>query len=106
MTATQRQKMSAHFSLTINGSTDAFDRLEPILKRAGVNSERVKPIQFDVQPPDTTVLIVSGMALKALVACFWIYMRETKKKIRLVKGNDFTHVENCTDEQIEKALAD
>ena len=33
-------------------------------------------------------------------------MRESKKKITIVKGSDFTHVENCTDEQIEKVLSD
>ena len=98
--------MGTSFSLTIHGATQEFDALESILEVAGISSERVKPIQFSTEPPDTTVLIVAGMVLKALVGCFRIYMREKKRKITLVKGHTFTQVENCTDEQIEKALSE
>jgi len=98
--------MSNHYSLTVHGAAQEFDKLEPILREAGVGTERVKPIQFSVEPPDTTVLIVTGMVLKALVNCFRIYMAEKKKRITLVKGHTYTSVENCSDEQIEKALSD
>lgn len=98
--------MGTSFSLTIHGAIQEFDALEPILKNAGISTERIKPIQFSVEPPDTTDLIIGGMVLNALVDCFRIYMREKKRKITLVKGHTFTQVENCTDEQIEKALSE
>ena len=97
--------MSEPIELNVRASERIYDELEPYLTRGSVNYERSGMVNFSMDAPTSTVVIISCVAIQALAPVLATYLKERKRRISVAKtdGTKLT-AENYSTEEVERIL--